>query len=108
MYRALHVHPSQLYSSVNAFILSGVLYLFWRKFGVRRSGCTLGTMLILYGVTRFLLEIIRDDNPFEVAWWAIYRGGTISQNIGIYMVVIGVILFVTFWLRPMQIEKKCK
>ncbi len=107
-YRALHIHPSQLYSSANAFILSGILYLFWRKFGVRRSGCTFALMLVLYGITRFLLEIVRDDNPFELAWWVIYRGGTISQNIGIYMVIIGVISFIIFWIRPPSIAKKHK
>lgn len=107
-YRALHVHPSQLYSSLNAFFLSGVLYIFWRKFGKDKIGCTYGLMFVLYGITRFLLEIIRDDNPFEQAWWIIYRGGTISQNIGIYMVIIGVISFIVFWIRPPQLPEKHK
>ncbi|MBW8015644.1 MAG: prolipoprotein diacylglyceryl transferase [Planctomycetes bacterium] len=107
-YHALHVHPTQLYSSVNALFLSGVLYLFWRKFGKEKAGCTFGLMFVLYGITRFLLETIRDDNPFEVAWWAIYRGGTISQNIGIYMVIIGVIVFLFCWIRPLEAPKKNK
>ena len=107
-YRALHIHPSQLYSSLNALLISGVLYFFWREFGEKKVGCTFGLMFVLYGIMRFLLETIRDDNPFEGAWWIIYRGGTISQNIGIYMAVIGVIAFVYCWIRPVALAKKHK
>lgn len=96
-YCGLHVHPSQLYSSVNALFVCSVLYLFWRKFGISRPGCTFGLMFVMYGTLRFFLETIRDDNPFEHAWWIIYRGGTISQNIGIYMVIIGVFMFPIYW-----------
>ncbi len=56
-------------------------------------------MFILYGTTRFFLETLRDDNPFEQAWWAIYKGGTVSQNIGIYMFIAGVILLIIFGTR---------
>jgi len=107
-YYAMHVHPTQLYSSANAFFISGVLYLFWRKFGDKKVGCTYGLMFVLYGITRFILETIRDDNPFEAAWWIIYRGGTISQNIGIYMGFIGVIAFLFCWIRPLPTAKKVK
>jgi phosphatidylglycerol:prolipoprotein diacylglycerol transferase len=107
-FRALHIHPSQLYSSLNALLISGVLYFFWREFGEKKVGCTFGLMFVLYGIMRFLLETIRDDNPFEGAWWIIYRGGTISQNIGIYMAVIGVIAFVYCWIRPVALPKKHK
>jgi phosphatidylglycerol:prolipoprotein diacylglycerol transferase len=107
IYRALKVHPTQLYSAANAAVLSLILCLFWR-WGIsteKRSmvrkftptpGCTFALMLILYGITRFFLEFLRDDNPFEYAWWAIYKGGTISQNLGIYMIILGVALMVIF------------
>jgi prolipoprotein diacylglyceryltransferase len=36
------------------------------------------------------MEFIRDDNPFE------FDGLTISQNIGIAMVIFGVLLMVIF------------
>ena len=97
-YAALPVHPSQLYSSANALLLCGVLYLFWRRFALTRPGLTLGMMCVLYGTSRFLLELTRDDNPFEQSWWTIYKGGTISQNIGIYMVLGGVIFLVVLQL----------
>ncbi|MHC4115352.1 MAG: prolipoprotein diacylglyceryl transferase [Planctomycetota bacterium] len=100
-YRCLPVHPTQLYSSANAALCSFLLYLFWRdarKNGrfFAKPGCTFGLMFVLYGATRFFIEYVRDDNPFEYAWWIIYRGGTVSQNSGIYMVILGVILIAIF------------
>ena len=100
-YRCLGVHPSQLYSSANALLLCGILYLFWRKSLERtgsdnaskllsRPGSMVGLMFVLYGFTRFLLEFIRDDNPYELGIL------TISQILGIVMLVLGVVLLVVF------------
>jgi prolipoprotein diacylglyceryltransferase len=47
-------------------------------------------MFIVYGSSRFFLEFLRDDNPFE------FDGLTISQNIGIVMVILGVVFMVVF------------
>jgi phosphatidylglycerol:prolipoprotein diacylglycerol transferase len=99
--RSLPVHPTQLYSSVNGGILALILYFFWRRSqNVRVSknlkklftkpGCTFGLMFIIYGVSRFFIEFVRDDNPFE------FDSLTISQNIGLSMAVLGVILMVIF------------
>lgn len=95
-YQALKVHPTQIYSSINAFILAGILYAVWRKVGQRKPGVVMSLMLMLYGATRFFIETLRGDNPFETAWWAIYKGGTVSQNICIYMVIIGSVLLFIF------------
>lgn len=105
-YRCLAVHPTELYSSADAAILTGVLYLFWRRSrkaegaGVRKiftgAGSTFALMFILYGVVRFFEEYLRDDNPFETAGWTIYKGGTISQNLSIYMVIMGIVLMLIF------------
>lgn len=96
-YRALPVHPTQLYSSLSALVICGLLYLFWRKaLQVRqadpklkwaREGNTIALMFVLYGVARFGLEAIRDDNPLE------YFGMTISQVIGLGLAVLGICLF---------------
>ncbi len=103
-YRCLPIHPTQLYSSANAAFLCLILYLFWRrslkttdtKKRFIQPGFISALAFILYGIMRFFIEYLRDDNPFEYAWWAIYKGGTVSQNIGIYMVIIGVVLMVLF------------
>jgi hypothetical protein len=98
-YQCLPVHPTQLYSSANALFLCMVFYLFWRKFAKIYPGTTLGMLLIFYGLTRFVLESVRDDNPFEHAWWAIHDGWTISQNIGIYLAIMGLVLMVVLFSR---------
>ncbi|MHC4927601.1 MAG: prolipoprotein diacylglyceryl transferase [Planctomycetota bacterium] len=98
-YHTLPVLPTQVFSTINAFILAGILYAVWRRFGQRKPGVTLSLMFMLYGPTRFYLETLRDDNPFEQAWWAIYKGGTVSQNIGIYLLIAGAISMVIFATR---------
>ena len=106
-FRCLPVHPTQLYSSANGAVLCLILYLFWRRSRKAETskktkslfikpGCTFGLMFIIYGISRFFIEFLRDDNPFEYAWWAIYKGGTVSQNLGIYMLIFGMVLIAIF------------
>jgi prolipoprotein diacylglyceryltransferase len=47
-------------------------------------------MFVVYGITRFFIEFLRDDNPFE------FNGLTISQIIGIAMIILGAVLIVIF------------
>ena len=100
-YRCLPIHPTQLYSSAMAAFWCLMLYLFWRRARkielsdgsgrlFAKPGYTFALMFIVYGISRFLIEFLRDDNPFE------FDGLTISQNIGIAMVVLGVILTAVF------------
>jgi phosphatidylglycerol:prolipoprotein diacylglycerol transferase len=106
-YRCLPVHPVQLYSSAVALLNALLLYLFWRKSQklaaskntnrfLTKPGSTFAMMFILYGIARILLEFVRDDNPFEYGWWAFYKGATVSQNLGIYMVIFGFVLILVF------------
>jgi phosphatidylglycerol:prolipoprotein diacylglycerol transferase len=106
-YQCLSIHPTELYSSANAAFLCLLLYLFWRisqraagsrntRMLFTRPGQTFALAFILYGITRFLIEYLRDDNPFEYAWWALYKGGTVSQNLSIYLVILGVVLMAVF------------
>ena len=101
-YRCLRVHPTQLYTSLSAAFFTLVLYLFWRRSKSSKSriltgpGCTFSLMFVLYGSMRFVIEMLRDDNPFEYGWWAIYKGGTVSQNISIYMIIVGIAFLITF------------
>jgi phosphatidylglycerol:prolipoprotein diacylglycerol transferase len=116
-YRCLPVHPTQLYASVNAAIGCLLLYLFWRRAQkaqkenkrgfLTQSGCIFALMFLYYGITRFVLEFIRDDNPFEYAWWIVYEGKTVSQNIGIYMMVFAIVLIFIFQrMRPYKPAKE--
>ena len=103
----LFVHPTQLYSSSAAGLLSLTLFLLWRrnkkipaakkgrKF-LSADGTVFALMFIFYSVGRFLMEFLRDDNPYEYGWWAVYKGGTISQNISIYIFIAGLVLLFIF------------
>ena len=100
-YRCLPVHPTQLYASAMAAICFVILYLFWKRVQkaedlgeskklFAKRGCVFSLMFILYGVSRFSIELLRDDNPFEFA------GLTISQLIGLGMIGLGLSFMVVF------------
>ena len=100
-YRALPVHPTQIYDSLNAFFLSGILYLFWlyagygrdgktARLAIGRPGCTFALLFILYAPARFILETFRDDNPFEI------NSFTISQLISMGLFILGLVLMAAF------------
>lgn len=77
--RSLPVHPTQIYSSINAILLCAgaiLLYPYRRKHGQIMAG-----MLSAYAGTRFLLEMIRTDEGDFVAQL------TISQNISLLMAI---------------------
>lgn len=81
MQTSVPVHPTQLYSSLNAMLISGVLsaFFYYRK----RHGAVIGLLFIMYPVPRALLELIRVDNPHDVA------GLTISQFVSLSMLIGG-------------------
>lgn len=104
-YCCLPVHPTQLYTSASAGVLCLVLYLFWRrsrnaeqvgKYGfATKPGSVFGLMFIVYGIMRFLMELLRGDNPFEIDHL------TIAQLLGISLVILGAALLTLFnFLRP--------
>jgi len=109
-YRCLPVHPTQLYASAGAAVLCLILYFFWRRSQNAGSsktagkifvkpGSTFALMFVLYGATRFLLEFLRDDNPFE------FDGLTISQLLGINMIVFGAVLMAIFQIMKQKTLK---
>ena len=80
---SLPVHPTQRYSAVNAILLSGLLStVFYLR---KRHGVVIGLMFVLYPATRMVIEMIRADNPHDMA------GLTISQFVSIGMFVLGAI-----------------
>jgi phosphatidylglycerol:prolipoprotein diacylglycerol transferase len=52
------LHPTQLYSSFSSALI--VLILLWRISKPHRDGAIVGLYLVLYSVTRFLIEFARD------------------------------------------------
>ena len=87
------VHPTQLYSSFNAFLLCLIVLAFHPMRS--RDGQTLALLLTLYPITRFLLELIRTDEPMQFGTMM-----TISQLVSIGVVTVAVLIWVSGFRRP--------
>lgn len=94
-YGSVPVHPAQLYSSINAMLLSFLLTaIFYVR---RRHGVVAAALLILYPIPRILLEMIRTDNPHDVG------GLTISQFVSLGLLVSGLVaLYVLYTRFPLR------
>lgn len=87
---SMRVHPTQLYSSANAFLLCLLLWFYWHH---RKSdGEVFALMLILYPIGRFMIEIIRNDEAGQFG-----TEFTISQWVSFATVLIGFMIFA--WCR---------
>lgn len=78
--RSLPVHPTQVYSAINAAL---ICWLLWEYYPFRRrDGEVMALMLTIYPISRFLLEMIRTDES------AIFGTGlSISQNVSIVILI---------------------
>ncbi len=83
--RSRTIHPTQIYSSISAFLLSLVL-LAYMPFRCR-DGEVFGLMITIYPVIRILLEIIRTD---EIAQFG--TGLSISQLVSL-LILAGVSIY---------------
>lgn len=93
--RSLPVHPVQLYGIANALLLYGVLVLIFNR--RRRHGVVMGWMLLLYPITRFVLELIRVDNPHDAG------GLTISQAFGLVVFGFGLLwMYLMYRVLPLR------
>lgn len=91
--RSRPVHPTQIYSSLNAFAILFLL-LAAERF-LHRDGELFCLMLIIYAPMRFILEIIRTDEAE-----ALGTSLSISQNVSI-AVILGVVFFWWFYIRKL-------
>ncbi len=92
---SLPVHPTQLYSSINALILYFVLVaIFYVR---KRHGLVIGLVFVLYPISRTLMEIIRTDNPHHAG------GLTASQLVSAAMFAAGLIyIFILYRHMPIR------
>jgi phosphatidylglycerol:prolipoprotein diacylglycerol transferase len=82
--RSLPVHPTQIYSTINAALIA---WLLWSFFPFRsRDGEVVALMLVVYPISRFLLEMIRAD---EINFFG--TGMSISQNVSVVLIVAALI-----------------
>lgn len=87
VFSTVGLHPAQLYSSALAFGLAGLLLWFFPRRWFEGSVFALG--LVIYPINRFVLEIIRDDEPGRLQ-----TGLTFSQLASIAIILVGIALLV--------------
>jgi phosphatidylglycerol:prolipoprotein diacylglycerol transferase len=92
---SLPVHPTQLYSVLDALLIAWFLLAF-EPFR-RRDGEATAITCTLYPITRFVIEIIRTD---EAAVFG--TGMSISQNISLAILVYATLL----WMRLLRSPPK--
>jgi phosphatidylglycerol:prolipoprotein diacylglycerol transferase len=81
---SLPVHPTQPYTTVTALLIALFLNaLYWRR---TRDGQVICTLFVIEPVSRWLLEIIRADNPHDTI-----ADFTISQFLAVCMTALGLI-----------------
>jgi phosphatidylglycerol---prolipoprotein diacylglyceryl transferase len=88
--RSRPVHPTQLYSAIDAALLGLLLWTFYPM--RRRDGAVIALLLTIHPITRFLLEIIRTDEPKRFG-----MGMTISQLVSLGLLACGATLWWHLW-----------
>ena len=91
--RSLPVQPAQIYGIVNALLLCGLLLGISRL--RRREGTVFAWMLILYPITRFVLESIRGDNPHDLLALRLTHNQYTSAGTALAAVVLLMLLRLT-------------
>lgn len=81
----VHLHPTQIYSSIFDFILGAFLLYYFKRGKVK--GRTFSLYIILYSIGRFSIEFLRNDPRGSVGILST------SQFIAIFTLVFGIIAF---------------
>jgi phosphatidylglycerol:prolipoprotein diacylglycerol transferase len=92
--RSLAVHPTQIYSSLDGFLILALLSAYFPL--RRRDGEVMALLMVTYPVTRFLIETLRNDEP------GLILGLTISQAISVAIFVGGL----AFWTYLSRLPKE--
>jgi phosphatidylglycerol---prolipoprotein diacylglyceryl transferase len=96
-------HPSQLYEAgLEGILLFLILwFLFWKTDARYQPGKLVGTFLLVYGISRFLVELVRqpDEGLEHLAW-----GLSMGQTLTVPMIVGGLYLIATARRRRERVE----
>ena len=81
----IHLHPTQIYSSIFDFALG--IFLLWYLKKKKDKGKTFGLYVIIYSIGRFIIEFLRNDPRGNVGVLST------SQFIAIFTLIIGILVF---------------
>ncbi|MDX1946220.1 MAG: prolipoprotein diacylglyceryl transferase [Pirellulaceae bacterium] len=91
--RSVPIHPAQLYAAIDAGLLALVLWFFYPY--RRRDGEVFALLLTVHPLSRFLLELIRSDEPGQFGTEL-----TISQWLSVAFFAAGIVLWIWIASRP--------
>ena len=90
---SLPVHPTQFYSTITALLIAILLNaVYWRR---TRDGQVMCTLLLIEPASRWMLEVIRADNPVDTV--GVF---TISQFLAVLMTLLGLAGLLALRLLP--------
>ncbi len=90
---SLPLHPTQIYSSINALVLAVLTSVYFKYRS--RDGAVVAVALITYPISRIVIEILRGDEMGQFG-----TGLTISQWVSIGVLIFGIGLACWCWLMP--------
>jgi phosphatidylglycerol---prolipoprotein diacylglyceryl transferase len=91
------LHPTQLYESFAALII--FLFLLWLHRRKRFSGQVILFYAVLYAITRFSIEFVRDDPRGDILGMTTLTGLSTSQIISLIIGLSSLALLITRWRR---------
>jgi phosphatidylglycerol:prolipoprotein diacylglycerol transferase len=98
---SLPLQPAQFYSTLNALLIAAVLVCY---FSLRPApGQVMGLMLMMEGISRWLLEILRAEPP--ITYW-FGHGWSFSMVLSLFLLAGGLVLWVTFGLLNRRGDEK--
>jgi phosphatidylglycerol:prolipoprotein diacylglycerol transferase len=93
--RSLPVHAAQLYSTITCFMLAALLVAYFSM--PHLAGRVFALMLMLEGLTRFILEMLRVEP-------GVIGNFSLSMIIGLMLVGMGAILWIVFGRFPRLVK----
>ncbi|RXI48672.1 prolipoprotein diacylglyceryl transferase [Clostridium tetani] len=81
----IHLHPTQIYSSIFDFLLA--FFLLWYSRKAEKPGRVFSLYVIIYGVGRVIVEFLRGDPRGNVSMLST------SQFISLFTIIIGIFVF---------------
>ncbi|HEY2589347.1 MAG TPA: prolipoprotein diacylglyceryl transferase [Tepidisphaeraceae bacterium] len=91
---ALAVHPAELYSTLTAWLIAAFLLAYFTM--PHAPGRVFALMLIVEGISRFLLEEVRAEPVFTPFGKHIFGTMSYSMVLSIPLVILGIILWIVF------------
>ncbi|MFG0331974.1 MAG: prolipoprotein diacylglyceryl transferase [Maioricimonas sp. JB049] len=93
------VHPTQIYSAINGFVLAFVTAMYFPR--RRHDGDVFALACILYPISRFLIEFLRNDEGSQLG-----TGLTISQLYSLGILAAGITLALFLSMRGAPVRSK--